>query len=779
MADKASILKEVQKYLAKGQLDKAIAEWEKLLQFAPDANVYNTIGDLCLKKGDKPRAIDQFHRAADIFRKEGFSLKALAIYKKILNVDPSEARSLFALGELNEEKNIVTDAIKYYLAAGDLFLKANRKEDAVKTYQKILALAPNNLQLKLKIAELFSKEGFVDETSDEYVDIARLHEQGGDRESAGKYLQRALEIKPANRKALIGMAAFHENRGDFERALECVRSAIMRTGKSADLVLQAARLSLAAGKLTDAKEFAGAVLQSDQGSLDARLVLAEALMKEGQAEAAWLEYAPATDELVFRGRGEEAVEILHAFKETEPVEARKKLISFHIQQKDNPQALRELSELAGLYEEKAMRQEALACYREALSISPGDEAIKGKIAELETIGEPEEEKPAPAEEKSVEEALAEADGFIGYGLFDEAKGVLEALKLRAPADTGVHLKLKSVYIDTGDVEQAVTECIILAELYRRAGDEKKREAVIKEAFAINPDDPRLAERFGDQYPVAGKPPAEAPSRPSAEFASGGEYDEELAEAAFYVDQGLYDEAGKIYGKFLAAFPGDESIRAKMAEIEALRETSRAGPQAEAVPAGDAPEDLPGLSVEEVMGSVEAQEPAMDGDVLDIFNEFKKGLERELEEEDTETHYNLGIAYKEMGLLDDAIREFQTAKQDPKFFIHSATLLGVCYTEKGLYPLAVEALQSALMKVGGKDDAYWSLRFDLAGAYEKMGSLKEAFEIYTEIYGRDSKYRNVAEKVNALQPLVKPSREQKAGGQAPDESKPKKSRVSYI
>ena len=122
MADKASIIKEAQKYIARGQVDKAIAEWEKLAKEYPDGNTYNMIGDLYLKKGGRSEATESFHKAADFFRKEGFSLKAVALYKKILNINPADADALLALGELNEKKGLTTDAIKFYLAAADSLL---------------------------------------------------------------------------------------------------------------------------------------------------------------------------------------------------------------------------------------------------------------------------------------------------------------------------------------------------------------------------------------------------------------------------------------------------------------------------------------------------------------------------------------------------------------------------------------------------------------------------------------------------------------------------------
>ena len=78
--DKNAIAKDAQKFAAKGQFDKAIAEWKKLIKESPhDANIFNTIGDLCLKKNSKPEAVDAYKRAADILAEDGFKSKAIAL----------------------------------------------------------------------------------------------------------------------------------------------------------------------------------------------------------------------------------------------------------------------------------------------------------------------------------------------------------------------------------------------------------------------------------------------------------------------------------------------------------------------------------------------------------------------------------------------------------------------------------------------------------------------------------------------------------------------------
>src|SRR3989338_11342879 len=106
MVDKIAITKAAQKFIERGQIDKAIAEWEKLLKESPDGNLYNTIGDLHLKRGDKKSAVEYFHKSAAFFREEGFSPKAMALYKKILNTDTSNVDGHIALGELSEEKGL-------------------------------------------------------------------------------------------------------------------------------------------------------------------------------------------------------------------------------------------------------------------------------------------------------------------------------------------------------------------------------------------------------------------------------------------------------------------------------------------------------------------------------------------------------------------------------------------------------------------------------------------------------------------------------------------------
>ena len=110
----------------------------------------------------------------------------------------------------------------------------------------------------------------------------------------------------------------------------------------------------------------------------------------------------------------------------------------------------------------------------------------------------------------------------------------------------------------------------------------------------------------------------------------------------------------------------------------------------------------------------------DAGLADIFKEFKKGVDKQLGKEDYDTRYNLGIAYKEMGLVDEAIAEFQLAAKDENRLLECSSMLGICFLEKGMPKLAVKWFEKGLTAPGRTDEEYQGLRYDLAMAHEAAG-----------------------------------------------------------
>jgi tetratricopeptide (TPR) repeat protein len=137
---------------------------------------------------------------------------------------------------------------------------------------------------------------------------------------------------------------------------------------------------------------------------------------------------------------------------------------------------------------------------------------------------------------------------------------------------------------------------------------------------------------------------------------------------------------------------------------------------------------------------------------DIFEEFKKGVVQQAEKEDTGTHYNLGVAYKEMGLLEDAIAEFVMTREGESIFVQSKYMLGLCYMEMGEYQNAVDEIMNALnygMSRGMTDQERIPMQYDLGLAYQGFGNINNAITEFQQVYAVDPHYRDAAAKLNEL------------------------------
>jgi tetratricopeptide (TPR) repeat protein len=143
---------------------------------------------------------------------------------------------------------------------------------------------------------------------------------------------------------------------------------------------------------------------------------------------------------------------------------------------------------------------------------------------------------------------------------------------------------------------------------------------------------------------------------------------------------------------------------------------------------------------------------------EIFREFRKGVEQQLSAEDYETHYNLGIAYKEMGLLDEAIGEFQLASKAPALTVECCSLLGLCFLEKGMPQLAIKWYGKGLATPGIRESDTAGLLYDLGRVYQDTGDMDLAYTTFLEVYGMNTNYRDVVERVRDLEEARKSSRE---------------------
>ncbi|MGH9353709.1 MAG: tetratricopeptide repeat protein, partial [Terriglobia bacterium] len=145
----------------------------------------------------------------------------------------------------------------------------------------------------------------------------------------------------------------------------------------------------------------------------------------------------------------------------------------------------------------------------------------------------------------------------------------------------------------------------------------------------------------------------------------------------------------------------------------------------------------------------------DSALEELLTELESGQPAAPTEDSPQTHYNLGVAFREMGLLEEAIGEFQKVVKGripadhPPRFLEASSMLGNCFMEKQMPEIAARWYSRALQAPGLEEEIALALTYDLATAYEKSGDLKAAQEKFSEVYSLNIDYRDVSEKIQLL------------------------------
>ncbi len=1004
--DKNTVMKEAQKFVAKGQYDKAIAEWKKLLKDSPhDANLYNTIGDLCLKKNAKADAVDAYKRAADILVEDGFTSKAIALYKKVLNIDPAKVEVHLALGDMNADKGLTGNALESYKIVADHYKKQNKMDKALGIYQKMADLNPSNVAFRLKLAEMYRKEGLQNEAVKAYLDAADVHVSKNAFQDARQMFEKVLAIEPNNKQVYHKAGIVYLKEGKFIEACKALKPAFESDPSNKELADSYLEALAKAGKDNDAEQVIRKILAEDSGRTDLHEKLCQIYLGRKDYDMALDAASKLADASIAKDDPHGAVEILKKFVAACPhySPGRQKLGELYVSLNRGEDAANTFLQAAEIFADEGVHDQAKAALTRALEISPdmieAKELLKRLATSVLTTPPPTEpaepESPAEAElsptverqgtaileepvlesqvavppateqapveeaeDPAITSALTETDVLVKYGLAKKALEQLEGLARRFPGSVQVRIKLRDIYGDLGQMSRAAEHMISLADLYTARGMRKQAHEALQSALAIDPANVEVMSRLGiapasaapdapmtpeifasrseptqpaddeswhshepaptdeiafegldaempqsedapfAEAPVA--PVAEPESQPFAEEATPYEEQPEIpriqkpayeeaepaapsaqepateleiseiwAEAEFYYQQGLFDEAKKHYAKIIELNPGErraiarladisreeedtkeftklaeaveglegalssgsdeqelplsasdeEAVRSLMSKIAELKNPMKAPPPQPIKPAGEraaprtpkksapprqpstpkieqeemavspdwtkssAEESFFDLGVEleaENKGAAPSKQEKPSDDFFDlaselkdelggiavparpaaaeeqsldeIFEEFKRGVEQQSIKEDVDTHYNLGVAYKEMGLLDDAIGEFTLTPEGVPKFVQSRYMLGLCYMEKGEYDNAIGELQNALNcseSTGEDEQSRIGMHYDLGLAYQGAGNISSALSEFQKVQSIRPEYRDTKAKLKEL------------------------------
>ncbi len=332
----------------------------------------------------------------------------------------------------------------------------------------------------------------------------------------------------------------------------------------------------------------------------------------------------------------------------------------------------------------------------------------------------------------------------------------------------------------------VAEELEEAEFYLQQGMLDEAEIIYQRLLQVAPNHPQVMVRLGELAAVRGDDPGAtggrrapevtAPEEPeSAESQELGDWADDLvepgalgAEADAGVEVGFGEEVAEPEGETwirpragaAAEWTGDvtSELSSPGLEVADAGDTGTLAPERDELSDGLGPEaggDAGGFDLAAEIHAVLDDEDSVSGGAsagdsfAAVFQEFKRGVSRTLAAGDHEAHYDLGIAYREMGLFDDAMAEFRAAAASPTRRVACLHMLGQCALELGRAEQAVAHLREALASGGLTQDQQLPLRFDLGRAFEVRGDVPQARAAWEAVAAVDPAFADVEERLERL------------------------------
>ncbi len=140
---------------------------------------------------------------------------------------------------------------------------------------------------------------------------------------------------------------------------------------------------------------------------------------------------------------------------------------------------------------------------------------------------------------------------------------------------------------------------------------------------------------------------------------------------------------------------------------------------------------------------------------DVIEEVNTLEDDERSKESFDVHFGLGVAYKEMNLVDEAIKDFEIAAKplDPdrhaRQIVQCSGMLSSCFLEKGMARSALRWCQTGLSLCDISPHEKMALRYDMGVAHSLAGDSEKALECFGELFDADPTYRDVAQKIDSL------------------------------
>src|SRR4051812_2259426 len=473
------------KFVDKGQIDKAVKEYLRIVHEDPkDVRVWLKIGDLYAKKGSKQEAIETYLKVARFYHDQGFLHKSVAVYKQIVKLDARLVDVILKLAELYRQLGLMSEAMQHFESVAAHFHREGNTKEALATVKKLVDLDPENIATRIKLAELYSKEGLIDDAATEFQVACEQLRQQGRQDDFLKVAERLLWHKPDNQALNRELAGLYLRRNDPRRALQKLQACFKadpRDVETLGLLAQAFQaLDQKAKTVSVLKELARIHVENKQRD------------HAGSVFRKILDLVPTdADALAYLGpAANSAVRSLASRAQPQPRQASQLPVPSMPSQVRGPDARFNFTGALPQYEPAHARMTGSMPLIDASELSGVDFALpeyddSDFSADMEPPPDPRlTSADGERHAEEISKILAETDVYVKYGLHQKAVDHLRRVFTLDADNVEAHERLKDIFVSQGREQEAEVELLKLAEVVA-SSDPERAEAYLQELLAMN------------------------------------------------------------------------------------------------------------------------------------------------------------------------------------------------------------------------------------------------------------------------------------------------------
>lgn len=429
--DRTRIFEAAGKLAAKGQLDKAAREYQRILDEDPkDVRALQKLSEIWQKTGRAKESADLLLRVAESYSEQGFFLKAVAVYKQILKLVPDRIEVNQRLAQLYQQLGLVGDATQQYQVVVNHFDKQGNTKESLAALRKMVELDPDNIASQVKLGELYAREGLILDALNELRKASQYLKRNNRLDDYLRVLERMGQLAPEDPGIAKEVATGFLGQGDPRRAL--------------------ARLQIC--------------FRADPKDVDTLELLAKAfsaLDQDGKAVSVYRELANVHAE---RKNTDAERETLGRILEISPGDTDAVARLRELAQRHAAPAVIAIAPMAGSMPEPEQARPAPAPAAPARKLSPG---LSPSLARI----------------------LTETDVYLKYGLIPKASDHIRKAIAEDPNCIDAREKLVAILDRQGKPEEAIRELARIVELARANGDHERDSLFTQELAARVPEHP--------------------------------------------------------------------------------------------------------------------------------------------------------------------------------------------------------------------------------------------------------------------------------------------------